>query len=271
MSAAHETGEVSALVSQGHEHLERLRELLGHEAPPEVAAVDRAIAATRALRGSASLVGLDPFQHFLGRLFQLLDDVESHEVPWSASLDAVLREAERAEEALDAARAVEVPSVQASSAERQRSSAVLHRLESLESELRGLRAALQQAAPARESVGRQPVATAAAWPPLAMTSAAMPPVRPSAGAQPTGTSAADRLFASEPHAPTRFEDTRFPHFVGQPVGPIPDRVEVTYEGADGQQPEDLPESALLFEPEEEDDGQEPVLDLREFGAVEIRE
>ena len=97
MSAAHETGELPALLSQAHEHLERWRELLGNEAPPEVAAVERAIAATRALRGGASLVGLDPFQHFLGQLFQLLDDVESHEVPWSASLDAVLREAESAE------------------------------------------------------------------------------------------------------------------------------------------------------------------------------
>ena len=48
--------------------------------------------ATRALRGSASLIGLDTFQSFLGRLFGLLEDVHSSEVPWSARLETVLRE-----------------------------------------------------------------------------------------------------------------------------------------------------------------------------------
>jgi hypothetical protein len=179
----------------------------------------------------------------------------------------VVGRARRAEEGLEAAQAAGEGRAHDAPAEAQRSGAVLHRLESLEGELRGLRAALQQATSARVAVTPQQMPV-----PMASPAAVLPTVSPAPTLQRTTPSAPrPALFASEAGEPgTRFEDTRFPHFVGQPVGPIPDRVEVTYEGTDGQQPEDLPDSALLFEAED-DDGLEPVLDLQEFGAVEIRE
>ena len=86
MNAAREANDLVTLASQGSDHLERMRELLGSSAPPDVAVVKRVIAATRALRGTASLQGLDVLQGYLGRVFQLLEDVESGEVPWSARL-----------------------------------------------------------------------------------------------------------------------------------------------------------------------------------------
>ena len=97
MSAVRHTGDRLALCTQGAEHLEGLRALLGGAAPPEMPAVRQALAATRALRGTASLIGLDAMQGFLGRLFQLLEEVESGQVPWSARLHAALQEAEEAE------------------------------------------------------------------------------------------------------------------------------------------------------------------------------
>jgi len=97
VSAGRGTGDLLAVAAQGSEHLEQLRALLGREAPPDLAALERSVAATRALRGSATLAGLDSFQAFLGRLFQLLEDVGSSAVPWSARLEAVLCEAELAE------------------------------------------------------------------------------------------------------------------------------------------------------------------------------
>lgn len=105
MSAARDTSDLLAVAAQGDEHVARLRELLDSGAPPDVAALKRAIGATRAVRGGASLLGLDDLQGYLGRLFQLLEDVESGEVPWSARLHGVLREAETAED--DYLRAIE--------------------------------------------------------------------------------------------------------------------------------------------------------------------
>jgi hypothetical protein len=72
--------------------------------------------------------------------------------------------------------------------------------------------------------------------------------------------------------PPSLEDTAFPHFVGRPVRPIPDRLEVTYEGNQGEEVVDLPASALLFESEADvnplaADG-EPI-DLRSLGATEF--
>jgi CheY-like chemotaxis protein len=97
VNTTHETGELSSLAIQGEDHIACLRALLSNQAPPDVAVIKHAVAATRALRGSASLLGLDPFQTFLGRLFQLLEDVESGELPWSGRAESVLREVQAAE------------------------------------------------------------------------------------------------------------------------------------------------------------------------------
>ncbi|MFQ5600984.1 MAG: response regulator [Candidatus Krumholzibacteriia bacterium] len=97
MSATRQTADLLAFAAQGSEHLESLQALLGHGEPPDLGDVRRASAVTRALRGSASLIGLDVFQGFLGRLFHLLEDVESSEVPWSGRLESVLHEAAEVE------------------------------------------------------------------------------------------------------------------------------------------------------------------------------
>ena len=69
-----------------------------------------------------------------------------------------------------------------------------------------------------------------------------------------------------PVAPDAAEEMQFPHFVGRPAGPIPDRIEVSYEATDEAVME-LPSSALLFEDETTDE--EPVVDLRHLGALEL--
>lgn len=97
MSRTRESGDLYSLTAQGGEHLASLRALLDSGDPPDVAAIHDAVAHTRALRGSASLLGLDPFQTFLGRVFQILEDLESGELPWSARVDATFREIEGAE------------------------------------------------------------------------------------------------------------------------------------------------------------------------------
>ncbi len=89
--------ELEAFATLAHEHLDALRELLGRSAPPDMGAVQRVTQATRALRGSASLIGLDTFQSFLGKLFGLLEEVHSSEVPWSARLETLLGEAAHAQ------------------------------------------------------------------------------------------------------------------------------------------------------------------------------
>jgi len=97
VSTTRESGELSSLTRQGSEHLACLRALLVGAGPPEVGVIREAVAATRSLRGSASLLGLDPFQTFLGRVFQLLEDVESGELAWSNRIEAMIREVEEAE------------------------------------------------------------------------------------------------------------------------------------------------------------------------------
>jgi hypothetical protein len=62
---------------------------------------------------------------------------------------------------------------------------------------------------------------------------------------------------------------QFPHFVGRPVGPIPDRIEVSYETTDGDDVVELPASALLFEDDASSSSPEPVVDLRQLGALEL--
>ncbi|HZM17612.1 MAG TPA: hypothetical protein VFE28_16580 [Candidatus Krumholzibacteria bacterium] len=88
-----QTADLQSLVLQGKEHLRSLQEILGRGEPPERAALQRLTQATRALRGSASLLGLDAYQSCLGRLFALLEDVGASEVPWSAQLEELLEEA----------------------------------------------------------------------------------------------------------------------------------------------------------------------------------
>lgn len=97
--------DLQTFVSQSRDHHRVLLELLGGREPPGHAALQRLTNATRALRGSASVLGLDTFQSFLGRLFAVLEDVEGSEIPWSGRLEVVLEEAYRASkdylEALD--------------------------------------------------------------------------------------------------------------------------------------------------------------------------
>lgn len=71
-------------------------------------------------------------------------------------------------------------------------------------------------------------------------------------------------------ADTRFVDMGFPHFVGRPVRPIPDRVAVTYEGATNDEVVELPAGALLFDSEPEAADEAAVVDLDALGAVEFR-
>jgi len=97
LSLTNQSTELQGFALQGAEHLESLRELLDRPEPPELAVVRSAISTTRALRGNASLLGFDVFQSFLGRLFGVLEDVESSELPWSAQLELLLREVEGVE------------------------------------------------------------------------------------------------------------------------------------------------------------------------------
>jgi CheY-like chemotaxis protein len=99
LTLTQQTTNLRDFASQAEEHAQALRDLLGRDQPPQLERIRGVTAATRALRGSASLIGLDAFQAFLGRLFALLEDVESTEVPWSSRLDAVLGEALEAEDA----------------------------------------------------------------------------------------------------------------------------------------------------------------------------
>jgi hypothetical protein len=64
------SAELQALTGQAAEHLVALRALFAANTPPQVAALKQAVTATRTLRGNASVMGLDPFQAFLGRVFQ---------------------------------------------------------------------------------------------------------------------------------------------------------------------------------------------------------
>jgi CheY-like chemotaxis protein len=73
------------------EHVGLLQALLADAAPPPVSHLKRAIAATRALRGQATLAGHDILQAYLARVFQLLEDVDSGRVPWSARVESALR------------------------------------------------------------------------------------------------------------------------------------------------------------------------------------
>lgn len=97
MSATHETRELPALCVQGREHVEHLQGFLAAVSPPARETFAEALARTRGLRGAASLLGQDVFQVFLGRLFQILEDLESGEVPWSSRLQGLLRQAAEAE------------------------------------------------------------------------------------------------------------------------------------------------------------------------------
>lgn len=67
--------------------------------------------------------------------------------------------------------------------------------------------------------------------------------------------------------PAASEDMHFPHFVGRPAGPIPDRIEVSYESTDDEEVMELPASALLFE--DDAANEESAVDLRHLGALEL--
>ena len=91
MSTTRESGDLS-VVAQVEEHVIRLNAVLSGGTPPPLACVKQALAATRALRGAASLAGLDTFQAFLARVFQLLESVDSGVLPWSGRVDSLLRD-----------------------------------------------------------------------------------------------------------------------------------------------------------------------------------
>lgn len=99
MNAPHETRELPALCAQGREHVGQLRGLVASESAPVRELLAETLGRTRALRGAASLLGQDVFQVFLGRVFQILEDLESGEVPWTSRLQDLLREAAEAETA----------------------------------------------------------------------------------------------------------------------------------------------------------------------------
>lgn len=177
---------------------------------------------------------------------------------WNALLDrvkeAIRAPAESAAESAPSAVAVE---------------ALVARLDELEAELQQLRIALDGAPVWRAAVDAASTAVDAALAPAPAVAASSTPdwqvleepaaMAPASAPAPTGSGSV-----------ARFEDIDFPHFVGRPVRAVPDRVEVTYEGQDGEEVVDLPASALLFESEAEtaDPTQEPVLDLRTLGARE---
>jgi CheY-like chemotaxis protein len=94
---ARDTTELQGIATQARDHLACVDALFRGETPPGVVSLKQAVGATRALRGSASLLGLDPFQAFLGRLLQLLEDVESGTIPWSGRIETALRELHAAE------------------------------------------------------------------------------------------------------------------------------------------------------------------------------
>ena len=150
-------------------------------------------------------------------------------------------------------------------AEVDRSGGVVRRLEFLEAELERLRATLN------ERQAAVPVVTTVAAEPALSSTGPQPP--PQCSPRPAPLSARVAVPGPElPFAapPARFEDIQFPHFVGRPVEPITDRLEVTFEAQDGGEPADLPDGALLFEAEDEE-ANEPIVDLRALGAVEIGE
>ena len=68
--------------------------LVTYDAPPDDAGLKQVVAATRALR--VHVLGTDCIASFLGRLLQVLEDVESGTVPWSSRVHAVLRVAQAA-------------------------------------------------------------------------------------------------------------------------------------------------------------------------------
>ncbi len=90
MSTTREFGELG-VAAQVEDHVVRLNAVLADGTPPSVAVVKQALAVTRSLRGAASLAGLDTFQAFLQRVFQLLESVDSGVLPWSSRVDSLLR------------------------------------------------------------------------------------------------------------------------------------------------------------------------------------
>lgn len=91
MSTTREFGELG-VAAQVEDHVGRLNAVLADGTPPSVAVLKQALAVTRSLRGAASLAGLDTFQAFLQRVFQLLESVDSGVLPWSSRVDSLLRD-----------------------------------------------------------------------------------------------------------------------------------------------------------------------------------
>ncbi len=84
----------TGVVAPASELASLLDALVAHDAPPDDASVKQVVAATRALR--VNLLGTESIASFLGRLLQVLEDVESGTVPWSSRVHAVLRVAHAA-------------------------------------------------------------------------------------------------------------------------------------------------------------------------------
>ncbi len=72
--------------------------------------------------------------------------------------------------------------------------------------------------------------------------------------------------AASPPGTMRFEDLDFPHFVGKPVRPLPERLAMTYEAQPSEDVTELPGNALLFD----DDPLPPQHEI-DLGGARARE
>lgn len=94
MSTTRASVDPTAVAAPAAELAALLDALVVYDAPPDDASVKQVVAATRALR--VNLLGTESIASFLGRLLQVLEDVESGTVPWSSRVHAVLRVAHAA-------------------------------------------------------------------------------------------------------------------------------------------------------------------------------
>ena len=106
----------AAVAAQVAELVAFLDAIVAVDSPPDDVTVKQVVAATRALR--VTLLGAESVAGFLGRLLQVLEDVESGTVPWSSRVHAVLRVAHAAlaawQQAVDGAAGVsDAPAVRA--------------------------------------------------------------------------------------------------------------------------------------------------------------
>jgi chemotaxis protein histidine kinase CheA len=74
-------------------HCDRLLGLLSGEAGPSPAQLSEAVARARAVRGSATMAGLDGIATLAGRVERILKSLHSRRLAWTATLASLLRKA----------------------------------------------------------------------------------------------------------------------------------------------------------------------------------